>query len=434
MHKVRPVGLAALSLMLVIGPNGPTTASFASSDAARSDPAASQLAQDERLTYDEALRRVERQERVAALATALTAQLPDKFGLLWTDQANGGTIVVNRVGRDDRFQRAVTRAGLNGEVRFEDASVSLTRLNAAFAEIETSLESVQSEASPLGFSLDAVNNRVTVDSVPAVPFTPQQQQWYEDLRNRHGDAVGRAEQAQGTANACAWPTCDPPLRGGLWASTTGTNSGGFCTTGFIAQSKTDAARKFFITAGHCTSSTWYGRFVSDGAWRKIGTRHVNSYYGSNGDASLITVDSNATWAPQGIVYVRPSAGAYPTTENASYSIKALGAANVGDYVCHTGATLGTRCGKVEAASTSTTYKDGVTVGNLARVKYTACQGDSGGPVYRSNTAFGIHSGSLDDAGTKPTPNGGTATCGFTSWYALINPVLVNLNVNLTAGP
>lgn len=187
------------------------------------DPAAAQLAEDYGLPYDEALRRVNRQAAVGVLSRLLSERLPDKFGELWTDHAAGGTVVINKISEDNGFDRAVREAGLEGQVRYEPARFSHRDLATAFQDLNRTLASIQEPESYVGLSLDARNNRVTVDSAPGRDLTPTQQAWYEDARRRHGDLLARDEVAQGSANACAWPSCDPPLRGGLWINPT-TNS------------------------------------------------------------------------------------------------------------------------------------------------------------------------------------------------------------------
>lgn len=426
---------ALLASLLTVAAGGwPANTASAAPSATENDPAAAQLAQDYGLSYTEAIRRVERQTRVAALAADLTAALPDKFGGLWTDQANGGGVVVYTTAPDRRFAQSARNAGLDSDVSFRSATHARSLLTAAYEYIAARLEAAQSPDAPLGVSDDQGRNVVSLDSAPGKALTPVQQSLYDDARNRFGDAVVRSEVPVAQAGAgCAWPSCDAPLRGGLWINPT-TSSGNlqYCTSGFNVVSRSDG-KAYLLTAGHCMNDglTWYEKQL-DGIWHTIGSRQ-NSYFSSTGDAAIVAVANPAGWSPQGIVYVRASGGAYPTTENPSYSVKYLGSANTGDYVCHTGATIGTRCGQVQIPLASWTY-DSVTVGNLAKVGYTSCAGDSGGPSYRANTAYGIMVALSSDAGTVLGPNGYYQTCGFTSWYSLISPALNNLNVGLLAGP
>jgi hypothetical protein len=399
------------------------------------DPAAVQLSDDYDVPYEEALRRVQRQDAVFGLADSLAAKLPDTFGSLYVDHSQGGSVVVNRVGADPRIADEVSKAGLSDVVRYRDVRHSSRELQAVFTALDRDLPAVQNDQSPLALSLDPVSHQVAVATTDAT-LTAEQQEWIEKAQARYGRALTRTHAGRGQASACAWPSCDAPLRGGLWISNTSTGSGA-CTSGFIAMSKTDTSRKFMITAGHCTGTSMYQKKSTTGSWVKVGTRHANSYWDSTGDAALYTVDSNLDWDPRGWVYVRQSTHTDPvlsTTENASYPIQSFGPAGTGAYVCHTGVTIGTRCGEVLSGTWTGTYGS-KTVSNLARVRYTNCEGDSGGPVYRANKAHGIHVAfeAPAGAGTKTAPNGVTSVCSYIGWYHHITPILTKLNVNLLAG-
>lgn len=426
------VAAAGAALAASAGPSA--AVALASPPPTSDDPAAAQLAQDYNLSYSEAERRVTRQDQIASVAAALSSQVPDKFGGLWTDQQNGGVIVIYATASDPRFDRAIHNAGLDGQVVYRGGTHARSQLSAAYSYLASRVASVESTDSPVSVSDDEKNNVVTFNNSPGKQLTPQQQALYDDARNQYGDVVARAEVPAGqTGGSCAWPSCDPPLRGGLWINPNAYDGSVYCTSGLNVISQSNSAY-YLLTAGHCMNdgATWYEKFQSDLIWHKIGSRW-NSYFGSTGDAAIVTVDNVSGWSPQGIVYVRASSGAYPTTENPTYSIKYTGTANVGDYVCHTGATIGTRCGQVQVAQTSETL-DGTSVGNLAQVGYTSCRGDSGGPTYRANTAYGIFVGLTSDAGVVVGPNGAAQTCGYTSWYSLIGPIMSNLHVNVLAGP
>lgn len=418
-------------------PASPSAANPAAegSDTREVDPAAVQLSDDYDISYEEALARVDRQVRVADLAAALTTKYPTTFGSLYIDHVDGGTVVVNRVIADAGIADEVSRAGLADVVRYSQVEHSSSELSNVFQDLSKGLPAVQSAESPLALSVEPRSQRVVVGSVPGAALTAQQKRWLQQAQAKYGRAVGRGGVGRASASACSWPSCDAPLRGGLWISNT-TSGSNTCTSGFMAQSKTDTARRFMITAGHCTGTTYYQKKSTQGVFVKIGNRHANSYFDSTGDAALYTIDSNTEWTPRGWVYVRPSTHSDPalsTTENASYAILRGSTAGTGAYVCHTGATIGTRCGEVLDGTFTGTY-DGKTVNNLARVRFTNCQGDSGGPVYRSNTAYGIYVAleSPFGAGTVVNPSGGTSSCSYYGWYHHIGPALSRLNVDLTS--
>lgn len=84
------------------------------------------------------------------------------------------------------------------------------------------------------------------------------------------------------------------------------------------------------------------------------------------------------------VFVEAQNGDRPTSRNEWYDIGGtgnIGALPADSYLCHTGFTTGTRCGRFTGTSRG-----------LGRYGAFVCQGDSGGPVYAQNRLYGIVQG------------------------------------------
>ncbi|MBC7372670.1 MAG: trypsin-like serine protease, partial [Frankiales bacterium] len=156
-----------------------------------------------------------------------------------------------------------------------------------------------------------------------------------------------------------------------------------------------------ITAGHCVRDSG-----SPNSWSQNGFAVGGGYrytYGSGGDYGIITVDDSTFWASRGWVYVRQSAavnGSPGTTENPQYPINGESqySSTASTYLCHTGQTIGTRCGPKSGSNVTAGYPD-ATVSGLARFDAPVCRGDSGGPVYVQNAAYGVVSGGQTNATT-----------------------------------
>lgn len=189
---------------------------------------------------------------------------------------------------------------------------------------------------------------------------------------------------------CASIHCDDPLRGGNRIAM----SRGFCSGGFTARSRQDN-KLYLITAGHClrgqnAKGDVKAYMIKDRSWHVIGKRH-NSIFGKTGDIGIIGIDDTADWKPRHWVRVFPSQGNPATVRDDEHSITSAADAVVGSYVCKTGASTRTTCGKVTATGVTANY-GGLIVKDFTTVSLKACQGDSGSPVFKNHTAYGIVSG------------------------------------------
>lgn len=201
------------------------------------------------------------------------------------------------------------------------------------------------------------------------------------------------EQEVGTSACAGKGKCDSPIRGGQHI----VNNRDRCTGGFVARGRADHSKRFLVTAGHCTifAGTWKG-INSNGVAKPIG-KSVKSTFRKGGDLGLIAITNKSVWKPsQNWVVVYKSGD---TTRDLQYEITGVAASQVGQRVCHTGSTTGTRCGKVVAVGEHYRYCDPkqgcqrmVTIKDVTRATDRVIPGDSGGPRYANHQAYGITSG------------------------------------------
>jgi streptogrisin C len=417
MTPFRIVTVASLGALLAVSTAvPPTNAATATSW----DPAAVALADDWRVPIEEATARIDRQEAAAALADSARAAFGSRFGGAFLDQARGGVLVVGFVDPvpAEELDQLADRHGLRGKTVAARVEHSQDRLEAAVASLSPGLaEANRGAPVPLQLAMRLDLNAVELSQPSTALLTERQRQYVTEATARLGSLLAhvRSDAAPHVA-ACDFPNCDSPLRGGVNIHN--------CTAGFITQSKVDTKR-YVLTAGHCVDSGGTKHtHVANGNEVAIGPVH-NYTFGPGGDMGIIRILDTGYWKPKAWVYVTASNGGYPTTKNESYTISGTGysSALIGQYLCKTGKTSGTSCGKVEAIGVTVNYSsEGVTVHNLGRANIHICKGDSGGPLYVKHVAYGLVSGLRFYPGNNQ--------CGDTLYYQGVKGAADAMNVVL----
>jgi hypothetical protein len=376
--------------------------------------AAARLAADWRVSMSEATARVQRQERVGALARELETGLGTRFGGVWIDHANGGRVVVGDTGGSTASLGAMaSRHALAGLVTTKRVQFGLPSLTGAFTALSDGLAAANAQAAqPISVALRTELNKVEL-AVPSAP-TANQRTYAAAAAAKYGPAL-RVVTRDERPEALACPSrnaCDRPLQGGVHIHA---EDGTTCTGGFNVQG---GGRNWMLTAGHCLYyaglDPWQYWLTknSNGSNRTFGGAVQYWWYGGSlgRDFAIISID-NAAENPQPTIFASSS----------GRSITGTSTAVVGQYLCKGGQTSDYQCGDVTSTSVSATYTDGVTVRDMIRAGIYSCKGDSGGPAFLGNSAYGLLSG-----GTLNI----SSNCGDTVYIGKIGNALSTAGVTL----
>jgi hypothetical protein len=351
------------------------------------DLAARDLAADRGIDLAEAQRRIAWQAMAPRLAEEASARLGDRFGGVWIDTTDNDRVKLGVVGGGyDAARLAATAAGLAAATDTVAVRRSLRELERGNAWLGARIAVVNAgAAATLTAGIRTDLNAIELQLPHAGALTAAQRALVDQARRRLGDALRVGMYAgQAVARACAYPYCDPPLRGGIRI----TNSGRPCTGAFIARSRVDSVLYQF-TAGHCIAGgftdNWSTRFTN-GSSHVIGPRH-NHRFASSGDMAILRINNPSGWQlPRAVVYVTSGPD---TTADQTYHISSDGTSSVGMRICTTGGSYGrSDCGTVTQLGVTATY-NGVTVRGLGRGSFCGTGGDSGAPMYASHVAYGL---------------------------------------------
>jgi hypothetical protein len=383
-----PTAAAALA----VGASSPLTD-------ATEEIAAQDLAEHFGVSIDDARAQMSRQAGLIGLSQRLAEQIDSTWAGARIDHAHGGTLVVYTT--DVTSARAALASDATGYAAFVDV-VAVSNTYHELAAIADALRKDLAGAGvvAVGVIVDPTLNEVRVQ----LPTTGQLAARYLSAVTQYGTAASMAAQYPKTQvsydggaldlASCdiVYELCDPPLRGGIEIKS---DSGRFCTGGLVVRSTVDS-KNYLLTAGHCVdglSSTdrWYTGF-DDRSLHYIGASHNSA--SPTYDAAILNVDNPGAggWRlpARSQVYVVASGGTRPTVRDESYDITAVGdncycmtghPIPFDTYLCWTGSTWQTDCGRFDGTSGS--------LGYLNIDNYGICQGDSGGPVYASGAAYGI---------------------------------------------
>ena len=155
---------------------------------------------------------------------------------------------------------------------------------------------------------------------------------------------------------------------------------------------------------------------------------------ANYDAGIVHVNSTSLWRPGPHVLVRQSSGAYPTNEAQIYIIRSVGSQPpINSYLCQTGASSWTVCGRVMQLGFN---PPGYDTQNLGRLDIYGCQGDSGGPIFVTNIGYGLVSGGPNATTASRNYYPGrteTVWCGPETWYQGLGGAQAAMNVDILLG-
>lgn len=417
--------------------------------------AAAQLAADEGLPREEAQRQILLQPSLMRIL-GRAQSLPGFLGA-YIDHQDGGRIVLRGSQPIDADGIAAS-VGALGAARFDQSAVSLADLASDRDALDqfTTTESTRPGRAPIRVML---NVRAGKLEVSGPNDSAQASRFMRVVAGLKHSALLDATTEQGEPVACGFPSCSPPLHGGLTEATNVGYGGFVCTIGFVARGASSGL-PFVTTAGHCSYTnpatgqplfeTWLEQFDDAGqTWHPIGT-DVKTVYDDYGDFRATAINNPAGWSPAYAVQVYTGAysSQYPTTYDSNYAITA-DSANVfggpyrnaggtiygdllapGYYLCHTGSTSHTSCGPV--VGDNITYQYGVPNSHhLFLVHMEGCEGDSGGPVFIQHTAFGeVVAHGAHDLPNRTTVSGIVSHCSNYTYAYPIGDLENQLNIRV----
>ena len=292
------------------------------------------------------------QDRAAPLDSRLVTELGDQYVGMWFDLPSGRIKVgIGPTASQQTVSQDLQQAGISSSADIVSYKASYADLTQGQSSLEAQLSDLITEGSVrLGIAADHDAVQIEEDN----DMTAAQQAEVQKARSSASvptSILASNEQSLiASATSCAASLCDRPLRGGQHIDTPVPKQRGrfeVCTAGFMARSNVNNL-PYVLTAGHCMvdpptglGSTWYSAIPKDYkngvfpfAARKIGQSHSGYFGGTgriangrppNGDAGLLSIDTNSFWnydlQPIVVVYAETS---FKTTSNIHYPILSSG--------------------------------------------------------------------------------------------------------------
>ncbi|GAA3814413.1 hypothetical protein GCM10022226_39120 [Sphaerisporangium flaviroseum] len=330
------------------------------------------------LTREQAVTRLDNEEKARRLQPRLRAELQDRYGGSWVDRE--GRLVVATT--DGAGAATVIAAGVRAKV----VGRSLAALTLVKDALDAASKTAAGGAVPVWF-VDEQANTVVVQALDAA------------AGEAFVAASGVDRAAVRVETIADRPVTFENLRGGD-AYYIGSSR---CSIGF---SVTRGSTPGFVTAGHC-GNPGAGTTGSNGLSQ--GTFQASSFPGN--DYAWVAV--NGQWA------ARPAVNAY-----GSGQIPVFGSAEApaGSAVCRSGSTTQWHCGTIQQRDTSVTYAQG-TVDQVVRTNVCAEAGDSGGSFISGYQAQGVTSG-----------GSGNCSAGGTTFFQPVNEILAAHGLTLVTAP
>lgn len=399
-------GLAVVLLLLGAGP------AFAGTP--RESPAVSSMAADayvkaHGVSWEEALRRLDIQDRAASVVDPLADALGPAYGDVWFDALDGGRLKVGvaltpGVATDSNVARAqgiLAEAGLASEADLVGVHSGVNSLVSAHTDLDRDLWTFIGSGD-VSTAVDTSRNLIVIDTSTSLSAADRAAIEAAAQRASVQTSIEESDQAKlfATQEACSfggvsWDAlyCDSPLRGGVRINTPAPYT---CTAGFMAIDRRSPYPWRVLTAGHCLEDdphVWQSRTTS-GSTHDIGAR-LRWQNGPEADAGVFPIPSSSFFEPVASVVVGASAN---TTVDTDYEIIATRLSSVGMTICRTSGTkmdtgYWSGCGEVTGLDRTVTYDDGTTVRHLGEACIDGSPlGSSGGPYFKHHDAYGIHSG------------------------------------------
>ncbi|MFJ4184837.1 S1 family peptidase [Kitasatospora sp. NPDC089509] len=323
--------------------------------------------------------RIAREGRAAAVQSALTRALGDRWAGAWIDGPQSELTVATT---DPSAARTITAHGGRATV----VQHPLTVLDRVKDALDRASGTAAPDATPLWY-VDVRSNTVVVQSA-------------DDARTAaflDASGVDRSLVRVQPATAAPRPLAD--LHGG---DAYYIDNAARCSIGFPV---TQNGQPGFVSAGHC-GQPGSNATTSDGS--SIGTFQGSTFPGN--DWSWVAAGAGWTAQPQVNDYQGGAVTVGGSTETP-----------VGGAVCRSGSTTGWHCGSVEEQNATVNYQEGSVYG-VTRTNVCAEPGDSGGSFISGNQAQGVTSGGSGDC-----------TSGGETYFQPVNPILSTYGLTLATG-
>lgn len=204
------------------------------------------------------------------------------------------------------------------------------------------------------------------------------------------------------AQACSFPNCDRPLRGGTGI---GFDTQSFCSAGFMAVAP--GGENYLVTAGHCAPTGVRARFFAKSPSRFNSSTQSRSWsIGVNApamtvfgplDYMAVRIDRRSIWMPR----VSGSYFSEWSVDGRATRFSGVREPIVGEPVCKASIMTGVTCGTVIAVDVSIKV-GGASLRDTFATNACSEEGDSGGPYVGADGALlGILSGGTGECPAGP---------------------------------
>ncbi|MFI1208745.1 S1 family peptidase [Streptomyces sp. NPDC020802] len=320
-----------------------------------------------------------------ARARALAAEVgPDRTGGVYYDTAGRLVVAVT----DEAAARTVRAKGAAAEV-VEHSTADLNSVRTALDQRIAETDAIPNTS----WGIDPSTNQVAVEIFDGVSAADQKR--LTGLVAGYGDKV-RVEKVPGGIKETAYES----LGGiGIVAPYGPTN----CTLGFNVRNP--AGKRYFITAGHCASTSQEVPWHREAGGIFLGNRTEWWDFGEVDKDYAVIEYLNADVAAYGSV--RAAGGTFEITDS-RYP-------QDGESVKRAGAVSSDLVGQVINPSVTFTFPSGKVMKNMIETSHCALPGDSGGPLWAGTDALGITS-------ATNTPRGASCNSAQGQYRTFFQPV------------
>ncbi len=344
------MSLIGVASLLVVGSAGAQAALAARSSVAHG-PKTKLMSKEAGISADQATRDLETQQTAGNIVPGLTKALGPNYGGVWfNDETNEFNVGITSSADMATAEAVMSKAGVLAETKIDLVPHSWESIEAAVSKWNETLESYVRAQQALAIPNPRTDG-VTIEmaSTLAPNVVTQTITAAENASVATTVAPVAPENLKVKADACSFPYCERPVRGGIGIQSSAEKGIiHLCTAGFFVRDAN--GYPYLLTAAHCIypqgSVYWREPWGTSYPGGKTGCglgRQIAQVLSENGDAAVIETEGCEPPKPE------PDIVAWGIEEN--YFIKPEPySAYVGLFECHIGRTGSTQCGYVETAN------------------------------------------------------------------------------------